>query len=269
VTAMDDFRGQLDGERLPEPAWRMKPLILSHLAAFILLGSWLLPVSRGWWDQLDVAVFKVLNGSLVYAEWWQVLWALGNIRLADVFSGLLLLAILILWLWGRPRGVQNMKIATLGALGVFLAVMPLILHPVIQTWLGYLRHSPTIVVDGSLWLSKLVPWLKTKDVSISSFPGDHAYILITLMLFFWYLGPRRTAVTITILAFILILPRLVGGAHWMTDSVIGGGAPALLAMSWLLATPLGFFMASKFLPLVKWIVAFIPERLRIPERMAS
>jgi membrane-associated phospholipid phosphatase len=88
-------------------------------------------------------------------------------------------------------------------------------------------------------------------------------------LFFCYLGPRRYAVTISILAFILMMPRLVGGAHWMTDSVIGGGVPALLAVSWLLATPLGFHMARKLLPLVRGIVALIPEWLRIPERMAS
>ncbi len=266
---MDDLRGQLRDERLPEPVWRMKPLVLSHLAAIILAGSWLWPVTRSWWDQLDIALFKVLNGSLAYADWWQTLWALGNIRLMDVFSAGLLLVILILWLWGRPRDVQNMKIAILGALGVFLAVMPQVLHPVIQVWFGYLRYSPTLEVDGALWLSKLVPSLNAKDVSISSFPGDHAYILITLMLFFCYLGPRRYAVTISILAFILMMPRLVGGAHWMTDSVIGGGVPALLAVSWLLATPLGFHMVRKFLPLVRGIVALIPEWLRIPERMAS
>jgi membrane-associated phospholipid phosphatase len=266
---MDDFSGQLRGERLPEPVWRMKPLVLSHLAAIILAGSWLWPVTRSWWDQLDIALFKVLNGSLAYADWWQTLWALGNIRLIDVFSAGLLLVILISWLWGRPRDIQNMKIAILGALGVFLAVIPQVLHPVIQVWFGYLRHSPTLEVDGALWLSKLVPSLNAKDVSISSFPGDHAYILITFMLFFCYLGPRRYAVTISILAFILMMPRLIGGAHWMTDSVIGGGVPALLAVSWLLATPLGFHMARKFLPLVRGIVALTPEWLRIPERMAS
>ncbi|MHA1163967.1 MAG: phosphatase PAP2 family protein [Alphaproteobacteria bacterium] len=269
MTAKDILPGQLRGERLPEPVWRMKPLVLSHLAAIIIVGSWLWPVSRGWWDQLDVAVFKVLNGSLAYADWWQTLWAFGNIRLMDVFSGALLLVILISWLWGRPRDVQNMKIATLGALVAFLVVIPQVSHTVIQSWFGYLRHSPTLVVDGALRLSKLVPTLNAKDVSISSFPGDHAYTLFILMIFFWYLGPRRYAVTVSILALILMMPRMIGGAHWMTDSVIGGGVPALLAVSWLLATPLGFYMAGMLLPLVKFINAVIPEWLRIPERMAS
>ena len=176
----------------------MRPLVLSHLAVIILLVSWLLPVSRIWWDQLDVAVFRVLNGSLAYAEWWRVLWAFGNIRPADVFFGAVMLLTILLWLWGRPREVQNMKCAALGAVAVFMFAIPFLLHPVIHTWIGYNRYSPTLVVDGALWLSKLVPWLNVKDVSINSFPGDHAYILSTFMAFFWYLGPRRTAVTISV-----------------------------------------------------------------------
>lgn len=228
-----------------------------------------MPVSRVWWDQLDVAVFKLLNGSLTYGGWWQTLWALGNIRWMDVVSGAMLLTILVSWLWGRSRDVQNMKIATLGALLVFLVTIPQLSHMVIQDWFGYLRYSPSLVVDGALMLSKLVPALNAKDVSISSFPGDHAYTLFAFMTFFWYLGPRRYAILVSVLAIILMMPRMVGGAHWMTDSVIGGGVPALLAVSWMLATPLGFYMARIFLPLVRGVNALMPEWLRIPERMAS
>lgn len=269
MTAAEDSRDHSRAERLPEPVWRMKPLIASHLAAILLLASWLLPLPRSWWDQLDLAAFGMLNGSLAYAEWWQTLWALGNIRLTDVFFGALMLVIILFWLWGRPREVQNMKCAAVGALGVFLAVMPQVLHPVIQIGFGYSRLSPTLVVDGALLLSKLVPAINAKDVSVSSFPGDHAYILMTLILFFWYLGPRRISVTVTVLSVIFMMPRLVGGAHWLTDTVIGGAVPALLAMSWMLATPLGYYLARFFLPLVRGVIAFVPEWLRIPERSAS
>lgn len=259
----------LSGERLPEPVWRMKTLVLSNLAAIILLVSWLSPVTRVWWDQLDVAVFHVLNGSLAYAKWWQILWALGNIRLADVFFGAMMLLIILSWLWGRPREVQNMKIAALGALAVFQLVVPFLLHPIIHILIGYKRYSPTLAVDGALWLTKLVPWLNAKDISITSFPGDHAYILISSAMVFWYLGPRRTAITFSVLAFIFVIPRLIGGAHWFTDDVIGGAVPALFTVSWLLATPLGYYMARMFLPLVRGIIGFIPQWLRIPERTLS
>ncbi len=259
----------LSGERLPEPVWRMKTLVLSNLVAIILLVSWLLPLTRVWWDQLDVAVFQALNGSLAYAKWWQILWALGNIRLADVFFGAMMLLIILSWMWGRPREVQNMKVAALGALGVFQLAIPFLLHPIIHVLIGYKRYSPTLAVDGALWLTKLVPWLNAKDISITSFPGDHAYILISSAIVFWYLGPRRTAITFSVLAFIFVIPRLIGGAHWFTDDVIGGAVPALFTVSWLFATPLGYYMAKMFLPLVQGIIAFIPQWLRIPERTPS
>ena len=89
------------------------------------------------------------------------------------------------------------------------------------------------------------------------------------MLFFIYLGPRRSAIVASILAVIFMMPRLISGAHWLTDDVIGGALPALLVVSWLLATPLGYYLAKKLLPLVTFIVALIPERLRIPEHTPS
>ena len=125
----------VNSERLPEPVWRVRPLIASHLAAIVLLASWLLPVSRGWWDQLDVAVFRLLNGSLHLDEWWQVFWALANHRLTDVFSTVLISLLIVAWLWGSPREVQNMKCAALGALTLFLGAVPLLLHPVIHVWI--------------------------------------------------------------------------------------------------------------------------------------
>jgi len=63
--------GPLGDIRLPEPGWRLKSLLWFHLVAAILLASWFLPVTRGLWDQLDVAVFLLLNGSLALGQWWQ------------------------------------------------------------------------------------------------------------------------------------------------------------------------------------------------------
>ncbi|MFQ5626053.1 MAG: phosphatase PAP2 family protein [Methyloligellaceae bacterium] len=261
--------GSINGACLPKPVWRVRPLIASHLVAIIILASWLLPVSRSWWDQLDVAVFRLLNGSLRLGEWWQMLWALANHRLSDVLSAMLILLLILSWLWGRPRDIQNLKCAAFGAFALFAGAVLLLLHPVIRRGFDYTRPGPSLVVDEALRLTTLVPSIDAKDADRSSFLGDHAFILITIALFFIYLGPRRFAIAASILAFIFTMPRLVGGAHWLTDDVIGGVVPALLVVSWLLATPLGYYMAKKFLPLVKFIVALIPERLRIPERTVS
>jgi len=198
-----------------------------------------------------------------------MLWALANHRLTDVLSGVLMLLLVVSWFWGRPREVQNLKCAAFGVLTLFLGAVPILMHPVIRRGIDYTRPGPSLLVDGALRLSTLVPSIDAKDMERSSFPWDPAFILITFAAFFLYLGPRRTAVMASVLALIFTMPRLVGGAHWFTDDVIGGGVPAIVMVSWLLATPLGYYMMKKFLPLVKRIVARIPERLRIPERTLS
>ncbi len=251
--------------RLPEPGWRLRLLVLTQLVAIVIVASWVFPVSRGWWDQLDVAAFRFFNGSLNLGEWWQIFWAAANHRITDVFSGTLLVLLVLSWLWGRPREEQNMMCASFGALLLVMGAVIISLHPLIIKWIGFARASPTLVLDDVMWLDKLVPWIDAKVADRSSFPGDHAFILASFALFFWFLGPRRIAILALTMAVVFNLPRLVGGAHWLTDGLIGGAIPALLVVSWLLATPLGYYLARMFLPLVKLLVALIPKPLRIPE----
>jgi membrane-associated phospholipid phosphatase len=35
-----------------------------------------------------------------------------------------------------------------------------------------------------------------------------------------------------------VMPRIIGGAHWLTDFVVGGMAFAFAAVSWAVHTPL-------------------------------
>ena len=40
------------------------------------------------------------------------------------------------------------------------------------------------------------------------------------------------------MAVVFSLPRLVGGGHWLTDDIVGGGFLSLTTLAWGLATPL-------------------------------
>lgn len=251
--------------RLPEPGWRVKSLIWFHLVALVLILSWLWPFTRELWDQLDEGIFRVLNGSLRFGESWQYFWALANHRSVDLLSGGLSGLVVLWWLWGRPREVQNKICAALGGLAITLLVIPFTAHIIIKFAMHYERYSPSLVIDGALRLNELVPSFETKDISIYSFPGDHAFILCTVALFYWLLAPRKFVVAAWIIAVVFSLPRLVGGAHWMTDDFIGGLAPALMVVSWQLSTPLGYRLMNVCLPLVKLVVALIPKPLRIPD----
>jgi membrane-associated phospholipid phosphatase len=243
----------------------VKSLVWLHLAAAILIVSWIWPVSRMWWDQLDEATFRLLNGSLHLGESWQYFWALANHRSVDLLSGGVSALVVLWWLWGHPREIQNKRCAALGGLAVTLLVIPFTAHIIIKFVLDFQRHSPSLVIDGALRLNELVPSFETKDISIYSFPGDHAFILFTIGLFYCFLAPRKIVVAAWIIAVIFMLPRLVGGAHWLTDDVIGGLAPALIVVSWQLSTPLGCRLMNLCLPLVRLVVALIPKPLRIPD----
>ena len=48
---------------------------------------------------------------------------------------------------------------------------------------------------------------------------------------------------------LFMLPRLVAGAHWVSDDFVGGLLIALLAIGWGYCTPLGAHLAA----LLQWL----------------
>jgi membrane-associated phospholipid phosphatase len=247
------------------PVWRGKALLISNVLALLLVGTWLIPVTRQAWDSFDLALFRLLNDSLAHSHGWQVFWAVANYRALDLLPALLVFALFAVSIWGRPRSVQNQRWALLGALGAVLIVMPPLMEFVINQSLHYARLSPTLILDDTFRLSQLVPSIKAKDASPRCFPGDHAFVLLMVSSFFWYVGRRRDALIATLIAAVFALPRLVGGAHWATDVIVGGGGAALLAGSWTFATPLCHRMATLLHPLVCAGVKLVPRPLLIPE----
>ena len=130
--------------------------------------------------------------------------------------------------------------------------------------LDLVRHR-VVGADRTVRLRQLFPSIDTKDFSPACFPGDHAFVLLTVTSFFWYVGRRRDALVASLLAAVFLLPRLVGGAHWASDVVVGSGTAALLAGSWAFATPWCHRFATLIHPLVCAMMSLVPHRLRIPE----
>ncbi|MEM7315014.1 MAG: phosphatase PAP2 family protein, partial [Planctomycetota bacterium] len=92
-------------------------------------------------------------------------------------------------------------------------------------------------LDDTWRLSTLVPRIHAKDTSPWSFPGDHGFVLLSVALYVSMFRARRTARWTWLVSIILILPRLIAGAHWTTDILIGSGAMALVTIGLLMATP--------------------------------
>lgn len=224
-----------------EPRWRVRSLVAFHLVALLVLASWLWPATRAAWDAIDLAVFRMLNAPLATSAAWAHAWAIGNMRATDLAVALAMLALLI-------RGDLIFAAAQVRhALYAFLAMLLLLLliravpFAELVSSMRWQRASPSLTVDGAVRLTELFSsWQglrHIKDSSGRSFPGDHASVLMLWALFLtpFARGWRRWLVWV--LALLFAMPRLVAGAHWLSDVLVGGTFIALATTGWSLFTP--------------------------------
>lgn len=247
---------------LPQPIWRWRWLAGSGVLAALLLGSLSLPPFDGLWQRFDVAVFRLTNESLAWGYPWQVLWALTNHRAFDAVAGSVFLIIFLLFIFrGRGREARCTRLAA----GAFIFAWTVMVLDFSSDWVFNFRHpSPTLVFDDALRLSEMIPWIKLKDASGASFPGDHgtALIMFTVMTGF-YAGWRLGGVAALAAAF-FILPRLMSGAHWFSDVAVGSVSVALVGLALALATPLHALVIRALSSVISRCVALLPWLRRRP-----
>ena len=220
-----------------ENDWHPVAMALSCFVAALLIISWLFEPGRGLWNQLDLAIFRTLNSTLAWGTAWQSVWAIANWRPFDLVAG----AAVFLVLWAtvrhtfadRPsRGWTSLVVLVTATLVAKFATELLIDHTFV-----YHRPSPTAVLDGTWRLSSLVTWIECKDTSPWSFPGDHGFVLLISAVYVTYFGHMYLKISAWLIAIIGILPRLVGGAHWSTDILVGSATMALVVSAFVFATP--------------------------------
>ena len=209
--------------------WRSFSLFL--LASAALFGSWLWPVTRAGWDQLDAAVFFALNGSLASPSPWAHFWAVLNVRIFDLLPLALLLPFL---LWPGLVLARQERIFACCHLFIILATM-LVVRTVFEEIGENLLHwrglSPSLTLEPAYRLGELYPALDPKDGSKESFPGDHAGVLMTVVGYLLLQRRNRWTALATGIALFYMLPRLFGGAHWLSDVIVGGGFIACVSLA--------------------------------------
>lgn len=218
--------------------FKLKPFFLLNALALIIFYSWINVDTRVYWDALDLWSFEVLNGSLVHSNyWWNGMWAVLSVRIADVFP---LLFILLFFYFNNVLFEKDQRLY--GLVGfVSLLVLMLIVREFLDFYVEYKdlnRSSPSLQLDSVIRLSELYPNLPLKDSSGSSFPGDHAAVLITWLGYCLFLVRNIWSLTAISLVIFFSLPRLIAGAHWLSDVLVGGVSIALVALAFGLYTPL-------------------------------
>jgi membrane-associated phospholipid phosphatase len=85
-----------------------------------------------------------------------------------------------------------------------------------------------------------------KDSATRSFPGDHASVLLIWAMFMSFFARNWRLLLVWVMAVIFMLPRLVAGAHWGSDALVGGVFLSLLGLAWACFTPFAY-RASEWL----------------------
>jgi len=210
---------------------RLLGILLLNALGFILFFSWYLPENHGFWFNIDKTVFYWFNERLTSNK--VLLWgiAITNFRLFDGVS-LLAMGALYLGFWRRetPQGRRRM----------FAIGITMLLSAVVLNQLGHLipvsHPSPTRYFPNVNHVTALTG-IPTKDASADSFPGDHGMMLMIFACFMLRYFTHRAFLIAVAIVLVFASPRIMIGAHWLTDVVVGSLSLILMGMSWWLMTP--------------------------------
>ncbi|HQR59830.1 MAG TPA: phosphatase PAP2 family protein [Methylophilaceae bacterium] len=221
--------------------WCWRGVAVCNLLAAVLLASWLWQPTRQLWDALDIRLFHLLNAPLSASPIWAHLWAIGSMRPVDAGVGLLMVAILAKdnWVYSGPQ-VRQAFYAFLALLLVLLLIRVGLFVELVRL-MKWTHASPSLAVDGAVRLTEMFPdWQERwdmKDSAGQSFPGDHASVVLLWVMLLSVHTRGWKLFTVWVLAVVFMLPRLVSGAHWVSDALVGGAFLSLVTFGWGYFTP--------------------------------
>ncbi len=227
-------------------AWKIKLLVAFHVLIVAMLWTLFADSTKIFWETIDVAFFKVINSTLEGRPWWQCFWAMANHKLADWVEDIVLLSLFAVYVKRTPAGQRIRSVAELLFSILYIAAIIYFVNKTLfREHLDIIRLSPTLSVDNPIVLSDEIHWMKIKDGSSNSFPGDHGTTALLFAASFTYFAGRRLGLWACLYAIFLCLPRLITGAHWLSDVIVGSGSITLFFLGWAFCTPGGPWIIGK------------------------
>lgn len=226
-------------EKAQQQRWQLKKLGLILLGLSLLALSWLLYYTHPFWEAADIAFFNFVNGFIKKNPLWQNFWAISNHNLMDWFHDIVMLFFFILYVVKKSEKSTAKKIAEVVFFGILVAFTVLFINRFLCLDVFEIkRKSPTMIYEFSTHLSEKVKWLKIKDNSVVTFPGDHGTTALLFTLFTFHLMGKRAGCLAFLYNIYWQLPRLVTGCHWLTDIVMGSFIISAFMTSISIYTPL-------------------------------
>lgn len=239
--------------------WRWKLFFSWFLVLALLSASYLIPSARSFWQQLDEQGFFFLNSWIETSPTWQAFWAIANHPIADWIEDLVFIVFFFFYIkTGKGSEEKIKRVAHLLVLALTLALVIKFINQGFFRYVVYFgRESPSITMEPVTLLSKHIDWIKVKCRSHSSFPSDHATTALLFTGYYCMLSEKSLHRTLAVLyGLFLCLPRLIIGAHWLTDILLGSSVIVVLALGFLFLTPLHSRLEHLFVSLLslknKW-----------------
>lgn len=231
-----------------------RAFILLHLLAFLIYGSWLFEPTRALWDALDIRLFYLLNGLLEPNDNWRIFWAMANTKTADIIIGLGMILFFFLFIFSGHKTMRSERLSMFGIMvGMILLSQDGGLVDLYKQLISVQRASPSLVLEPAYRLSELVPGIKAKDASSGSFPGDHGIVTLIWVGCIWFFASWRWGLAASLIGLLILLPRMVAGAHWLSDNLVGSSFLVLLMIAWILCTPMFYYLQR----LGMWILGYL------------
>ncbi|WP_067863012.1 phosphatase PAP2 family protein [Neptuniibacter marinus] len=223
--------------------WNFKALIISHLLAAFWLGFFLTDTGFAVWRSIDQNIFFLLNGTLSEDNSWTRFWAWANVRIFDLIPLLIILVSVTFPGMGLKR--DRLQQGFIGF--VLLLVLMFLIRESVYAYaraIDLSGASPSLILEPAFRLSQIVPDIPAKDSAGHSFPGDHATVVLTWAGYIILNARSTLSIGAFLLALLFMLPRIVGGAHWASDNLVGGAFAAAITLSWAFCTPLMHYLTS-------------------------
>lgn len=231
--------------RFPQKNWQVRPLLMLHLSLGIVILSWIIPSTRFAWDYIDQKCFTFLHSWIQTSVFWQNFWAIANHKrvdwLHDIFMG-------SFFLYYIKKGGAILRVRRIAELIIsilcFFSVICIINKTLIPAYFSISRYSPSLVYESAIRLSTKINWLYIKDHSRTCFPADHGTTAVLFIGTVFFLMGRRIGIFALLYGTLFCLPRLIVGAHYLSDILVGSAGIALFSLAWLYFTPAMFYLTK-------------------------
>jgi|GEM_PF-2814510 len=201
----------------------MNSKVFSIILGFLLIATAFLPATAQFWAKIDLTFFMTVN-PLLANDTFGTFVALLNSRLGDWISHLAFAALLVSSIPQRKEAIYSL----IGMVIIAILTQFLVNYCVFKKFLDFLKDSPSLSVPYFIDIEKLFPFPNNHATTVRSFPGDHSTTLFVCTTWILIATGRRLLKPLLFLAILFSLPRLLAGAHGLSDVIAGAGAITLI-----------------------------------------